>query len=531
MNDAGHGNTVCCFVWPDKLPDGKAFVADSYMPETVTTLAALRGRAEELHCDRALGAFFVSLERCFAGYFLERPVPISVVLCTRRPFHLIGSSSDIELLPYVLEVRAAKGRSSLFSAGDDEPVAPAMQIDKPNPVLLRSISGAPETGPVAMLGCGSVGSKMAMHLTRCGFEIPVLCDRGTLMPHNMARHALARQALAASKASELAKELGRLGQSPEVRETDLVAELATREGRQAALARRAAYAVNTTASLGVREALSALPPRDVKPRLAEAALFGRGFGGFLLVEGAGHNPTLCDLIAELYATTQSARVRSLLFDPAYGLAEVQIGQGCGSLTMKMTDIRLSCMTAGLTEALVDAMQAQSDSGRITIGATEEDAQDTRWHTHPVPQFAVTPIEPMEGWTLRISSRVLDQIRAETGHYPTVETGGVMIGMCSARLKAVTVVDLLPAPPDSVRAADRFVLGTKGLEDAILSRHDASGGTLFDVGTWHSHLAEQRPSPLDRQTARELAAERPPPSVLLIVTPGRLYALMHPPAQT
>jgi hypothetical protein len=372
---------------------------------------------------------------------------------------------------------------------------------------------------------------MAMHLARCGIEIPVLCDRGTLMPHNMARHALARPPLAVSKPSELARELALLGQSPKVHEADLVADLATREGRQAALPRRAAFAVNTTASLGVREALSALSPKDVKPRLAEAALFGRGHGGFLLVESAAHNPTLSDLIAELYATTQSVRVRSLLFDPAYGLAEIQIGQGCGSLTMPMTDMRLSSMTAGLTEVLVDVMQAPGDNGRIIIGATEEDSPDTRWHAQPVAPFAVIPIEPMEGWTLRIAPRVLDEIYTETARYPAVETGGVMIGMCSARLKAVTAVDLLPAPPDSVRAADRFTLGTKGLKGAIRARHCASGSTLFDVGTWHSHLADQGPSPLDRQTARDLAAERPPPSVLLIVTPGRPYALMHPPAQT
>jgi hypothetical protein len=193
---------------------------------------------------------------------------------------------------------------------------------------------------VAMLGCGSVGSKLAMHLARCGIEIPVLCDQNVLMPHNMARHALARSPLAGFKASELADELAHLGQSPQVHKGDLLADLATREGRQAVLPRRAAYAINTTASLGVREALSALSTKDVKPRLAEAALFGRGYGGFLLIEGVAHNPTLCDLISELYATTSSERVRSLLFDPAYGLAEVQIGQGCGSLTMPMTDMRL-----------------------------------------------------------------------------------------------------------------------------------------------------------------------------------------------
>ncbi|HET9917841.1 MAG TPA: Mov34/MPN/PAD-1 family protein, partial [Candidatus Binatia bacterium] len=115
---------------------------------------------------------------------------------------------------------------------------------------------------------------------------------------------------------------------------------------------------------------------------------------------------------------------------------------------------------------------------------------------------------------------------EVARYPTVETGGVLIGTCSARLRTIIVVDLIEAPPDSERSATRFVLGTAGLKAAIKVRHRASGGTLFDVGTWHSHLADQGPSALDRATARQLAAERPPPSVLLIQAPTRLYALMH-----
>ena len=162
--------------------------------------------------------------------------------------------------------------------------------------------------------------------------------------------------------------------------------------------------------------------------------------------------------------------------------------------------------------------------RIIVGESPDDRPDTSWTQQTVAPFEVIPIESAKDWTLRISQRVLKSIREDIGRYPEVETGGVIIGMCSARLKAVTVVDLLPAPPDSVRSADRFTLGTNGLKKAIADRHRNSGGTLFDVGTWHSHLADQGPSPLDWQTAQELAAERPPPSVLLIATPRRAKRL-------
>jgi len=419
-----------------------------------------------------------------------------------------------------------KGRAALFAAGDAEPVVPAMQIDATNPTLLRDVSGAPELAPVSMLGCGSVGSKMAMHLARSGVTISAVSDNGMLRPHNMARHALARASFAGSKAKELASELGLLGQSPAVHDGDLVADLPKNEQRKMFLPKDARYAVNTTASLAVREALSTIGSKQAKARFAEAALFGRGDGGFLLFEGAARNPTLCDLTDELNATVTDDRVRKLLFDPEFGLTEIQIGQGCGSLTMPMTDMRLSAMTAALTEELVGLMQADEDPGCIVVGTRAEGSSNTTWTHERVAPFEVVTIEGPQGWTVRASSRVMTKIAEEVARYPTVETGGVLIGTCSARLRTIIVVDLIEAPPDSERSATRFVLGTAGLKAAIKVRHRASGGTLFDVGTWHSHLADQGPSALDRATARQLAAERPPPSVLLIQAPTRLYALMH-----
>ncbi|MEA2878506.1 MAG: hypothetical protein QOF14_3702 [Hyphomicrobiales bacterium] len=520
-----NGETVCCLIWPDKLATGEEFVATSYMPETVDTFARLRQRADELHCGRALGVFFDNLARVWEGYFVDVPLPVGIILCARRPEPLVGSQSNIELLPYVIDIRPVKGWKTLLAGGDAEPVAPTMQLNAINPTLLRNVSGAPELAPVAMLGCGSVGSKMAMHLARSGVKICAVSDNGSLRPHNMARHALARDLLAGTKAPELAKELKLIGQSPSACEGDLVFDLADKERRKAILPKETRFAINTTASLGVREALSAIHPKQVKSRLAEAALFGRGDGGFLFFEGASHNPTLCDLADELNATVTDERVHKLLFDPEFGLTEIQIGQGCGSLTMPMTDMRLSAMTAALTEEFVECMQATDAEGLIIVG-TKAEASNTNWTRQSVAPFEVVDIEGPKDWTTRISQRVLAKIRAEVGRYPTVETGGVLIGSCSARLRTVVVVDLIEAPPDSTRSAARFVLGTAGLKTAIKARHRASGGTLFDVGTWHSHLADHGPSPLDRATAKQLAAERPPPSVLLIQAPTRLYALMH-----
>lgn len=120
-------------------------------------------------------------------------------------------------------------------------------------------------------------------------------------------------------------------------------------------------------------------------------------------------------------------------------------------------------------------------------------------------------------------------RFNIGHHAGVETGGYLIGTCSARLRTITVVDVLPAPADSRRSATLFVLGTAGAKAAIMQRHRESGNTLLDVGTWHSHLAETGASPTDRATARKLAEERAPPAVLLIATPASYCCIVHTPA--
>lgn len=520
-----YGNTVGCLIWAGPLPNGKPYVSDSYLPETVENYGQLIARARELRCDQPLIEFIGSLERCFKGYNFAQPIPVAIIFCVRRPFELIDAPSNIELIPYLFEIRARQGRKSLIANGAAQIVAPAMQRDVANAVLLREVSGAAPIDPVAILGCGSVGSKIAMHLARSGVQIDLLSDHGILRPHNLARHALVRSPMQISKVKELREEISFLGFTPKIHDGDIVKDLETRKRRRQILPKSTACAINTTASLSVREALSNLDSGDATPRLMEAALFGRGNGAFLLTEGIDHNPTLNDLAAELYATASTERLRSLLFDPEFGLKEVQIGQGCGSLTMPMTDMRVSSMTAVISELIHGSLQKLDDVGTIDIGITDENLPNTHWHQQKVPQFQVVNIPSTHGWKLRLSQRVMDQIKDDIARYNSVETGGLLMGMCSSRLKTVTVVDLIAAPPDSERSPTGFTLGTSGLAEAIKIRHQESGGALFDVGTWHSHLNNSGPSPLDRSTADQLASDRPPPSVLLIVTPDDLYALM------
>lgn len=195
--------------------------------------------------------------------------------------------------------------------------------------------------------------------------------------------------------------------------------------------------------------------------------------------------------------------------------------------MTMNDAQLSLMAASLALNIDLALDAPAKEGQIGIGLADEKDGSLSWRHQSIPPFETVDIQGSDGWHLRLSCRVAESIRSEAKRYSAVETGGIMIGLASARLKTVTVVDLLDAPPDSRRSASLFVLGTEGLQTSIRKRHEGSGRTLFDVGTWHSHLSDSGPSQTDWNTAADLAAERAPPSVLLITTPKRFHALISP----
>lgn len=523
--DIATGNTVVAIIWPDKGADGRPFVSATYLPECVATLADLRTRAAELGCRRGLDGFIANLERSFQGMSLPRSIPVGVVLCARRPVHLIGTTSNIELLPYLIEIRADDARSTLFPQGEAQPVSPATHYQSLSRSLLASLSGTPERSGLSLLGCGSLGSKLAMHAARSGQAVTAVSDQGALRPHNMARHALGSSHVASNKADALAKELDGFGLAPAVFKDDLSVGLRDHAGRAVILPPSAEIGVNTTASLAVREALTAVAGPKLKHRLFEVALFGHGRGVLILADGRRHNPSHADLMADLYATIDGTPEAELLFGSGEGLSTVQIGQGCGSLTMTMSDARLSLMAAAAFLQLNRLIDAPTDGGRILLGTRDDATGMLNWRNSEVSAFETVPIQGSEGWELRLSPRVANRMRAEAARYTTVETGGVMIGCASARLKSVTVVDLLDPPSDSRRSADLFVLGTDGLQAMIQNRHQRSGHTLFDVGTWHSHLHDTGPSATDWRTAADLAAERAPPSVLLIATPKRLHALI------
>ena len=524
------GKSLALVVWPGKHPSGRPIVNDTYLPETVQSVDGLKERADLYGCRKELDAGLNWLRTCLSSRASSGPYTMSVILLARRPFAVIGSESPIELCPYVVEV----GPPRLFADGGATVVRAAAHRHAISRELLARMAGleAKTERPLwTLVGAGSLGSKVALHLARAGNGPSVVVDRSGMAPHNAARHALVPatgdlQILwTDAKARMLSEALRGLHQTATPIATDAARMLMSGEDARRAWSRKSWAVLNATASSVVRGALGASDSMPV--RVIETSLFASGRVGAITVEGPDRNPCTTDLMAEFYAILREhPDLGSIVFDRDDSVSRQATGQGCGSLTMTMSDGRLSLFAAGMAEYLLTRQREglPDEGGEVLIGRLSEDGLGLAWRACPIPPVIVVRTTTGGPWRVHVHARALFKMQEEVSRWPDVETGGVLMGRLSEVTRVAHVVDVVEAPVDSRRASDEFVLGTKGLPARLHEYSESVDWSLYCLGTWHSHVSPGGPSAKDWATARAVALARLMPSIFLIMTPTGFHAI-------
>ena len=510
--------------WSGRTPSGASFVAEHYRPETVMTLAELVERAGELGCRKPLVAQFDLLRHRINGRPLRTSLFLSIVLLARRPKNVIGHGSFWELCPYLVEIKSADD----LAASSAVPVRMLMHRDQISTALLRRASGLNDVGERSwtLLGCGSVGSKLAIHLAREGHGPTALVDRDRLNPHNYARHALipmgvSEGLLSCSKSGQLMGALEGLGQKAKAFGGDIVAASLDDDltARRRWWGDGTAFVVDATGSPTVTEVLSLPKVIQGRPRAIETSLLGGGKIGFMSIEGPASNPSLLDLTVEGY--------RLLGADPAareaafgHEAQTISVGQGCSSVTSAMPDSHISTLTAPMALELGRLHRAglPSDVGTLLLGTFAPDGLSMNWNRTRIEPFQQLDENGLSR-TTRLSARVVELIDREIARRPGVETGGVLMGRYSEIGDVFHVVYILPAPSDSKFSASEFELGVTGLSEALQASSDLYRGAIYPIGTWHNHLTDSGPSRTDAMTGVSLALAQLFPVLMLIRTPS------------
>lgn len=521
------GTALVVAIWPERNVDGQPTVCPDYQPDNIATVEELRVRAATYGLKGPLDRAMALIKSASASKKGD-DFPVVILMLVRRPRKLIGTDSPIEIMGYITP-RHMPGGALQINTDPVWPVGLRASLSKP---LLMRMGGAPALPKWVLLGAGSLGSKIALHLGRQGSPPAVVADTGVLMPHNAARHGLYPPGQGSigsgwtiGKSQALVSALaGLAGDSVAIQGDHLALNDAVKTMRGKT---RPAWLLNATASLAARETLAG-PDFRKAPRQIEVSLYDRGQLGVMAIEGDMRNPNTLELICDLYQQTADAPATGARLFSSEGVGRVETGQGCGSLTTVMTDARISTMAAMFAEAFT-ALPSMAD-GRIRLFERQDDLGVQVKETVAPPRLRV-PVEGVPGWTLSLPKTVASEIKAEAARHPKTETGGVLVGRVSSPAKTIIVTALEPAPPDSERRPDLFVLGTEGLPEAIAELRHRSTGLLDAVGTWHSHLGSARPSQTDHGTAARIAMPACQPIALLIIGMDGFRAIAAPPMET
>ena len=433
-----------------------------------------------------------------------------VILAIQRPVNLIGSPYRCECLSFALQwsTKTKKGRTKTKYLAEV-----LSNRDICTPELLQRFSGTGSGDKhITLIGCGSLGSKVGMHIARGGQKTLSLVDNAWLAPHNNSRHAVTAQTLYIKKVDTLAKELKYMGVAVKPYDSDARGYLSSIPAQS--------VVIDTTASPAVRSALASECPGE---RSIHCALYADATHGLLCLEGEQHNPRIDDLVLrQVYSAIDDKHLRSVLFQEDG--QRTATGQGCGSLTVIAPDTRISLFAAAMTTRIRQHTEAPVEHGVILMGQTVND-MSLEWN-----ELIVGPSVTIDGvfdgsWGVRVLATAEAKMTKETKMDAPNETGGVLVGHVSYTTKCMTIVDVFPAPPDSIKKPHLFVLGTEGLKKYIQQLEEVSNGKFTYLGTWHSHPGGGGQSETDEETFIRITFLRNyEPTVCLIWTHSGILAV-------
>lgn len=416
-----------------------------------------------------------------------------------RPTRIIGKESRINYLCF--RARAADIVNNNQSAHIDE----VLIKDYPNMTTARDLSKTPASiydKRIAILGCGAVGSKLALHLYRSGIDKLTLVDYDILEPHNLCRHALLCTPFEkGQKKVELLKEALNglflcVSDQIETSEKDAIAYLKETDLKKVDLI------IDASASSSVMHGIDSIKFPD-STKVVRACLSQGGDIGITYVS-TGSQRLLSDFYAEILrlSITDDDISHWLNQEKKDSKEDVRIGEGCHSYTMKVSDDTISSHAALMSNLIRHIKEPRSEDGIMLSIANDifPGSMVTNWYS--IPDYFTFPCGNDKEWNIRISRDLLDSIRKDVRAHGKKEAGGYLFGQIDFKRHLIYVLSNY-IPEESKHAVTQIELSKKGYHQYYKMISDRSAGQIFYIGDWHSHPSfPLEMSQLDEKTCRE-----------------------------
>lgn len=372
---------------------------------------------------------------------------------------------------------------------------------------------------VTLLGCGAIGSAVAMILARAGVAKLRLIDNGVVTPGILVRQGFRRDQIGFTKSS--ATRVAVLAADPAIDATeefqDIVGMLADEAKRAEIL--DADVIIDATASPTVAAAFELHFRHHPEPRPPVVSLVlghNADRGLMTLTTDISVGATLDFDRRTKLAMAENRNGASFLeeFWPADPSRRVifQPEPGCSSPTFRGSYADVLSLVAPMTNTAAGWLRDGGGSPRsfaidLSHESTGRCEARASWH----PYHLLTDCN--HGYEVRITHEAMSAIltwtrRSERTAGDRVETGGVLFGQVDEFLKVVWIDEVSGPPPDSEASPEGFVCGTQGVAELHQEKLNRTSGSVTFVGMWHTHpKALPIPSGTDLGAMAQLLADK------------------------
>jgi len=481
-------------------------ISNEYLSYNIKNFTNLVEFAKKNNIDNFKG----SVNKKFIELKKENIKLLFVFFFIKRPYTVIGTNSDIEILNFTLELKQHKKKDEVYQKAK---VNILSGLNFSDTKLLQQFSGAKQVinknQTIMQIGCGSLGSKIALHLARNGNDNFKLIDEKPFAPNNNARHALFSSS-SNSKVKLLQQAMQEIGLKNINAISENIFDIDDFETTNEDII------IDSTASLSVN---SYLTKKEFEGRLIHTSLYNNGTIAFVGIEGKNRNVKIIDITSLMYQKcTKDNEIAKRIIDTH--ATYQSIGQGCGSFTTVCSDATISISSAGMSNLIQSKIDnGFNNNGEFILGIMDENNLGMSWETNIIQPLDVRFIKGIQGedWEIRIFQNVLDEIKIESEKWNNLETGGILIGHISITTQIIVITGQIEAPKDSQRGQSKFYSGVKGLSEKLKSIEKSSAGMITQLGTWHSHPnSSSSPSIIDITSKKKMYEDRNDmPTVCLI----------------
>ena len=352
---------------------------------------------------------------------------------------------------------------------------------------------------VVILGCGAIGSAVAMLLARSGVGTLQLYDKGSVKPGLLVRQLFDRYQIGANKADATAENVRFANPAVKALQSsaDVVRILEIPERRADVLA--ADVIINATASTVVATALErqfrAWP--KAHPPIISMALGHKADQALMTMAVQTIPGITLDLDRRSKIALSNLAKGKHVLDEFWPISPdrkrlFQPEPGCSSPTFRGSAADVMALTAQMTNIASRwlANPSPAVSRAQSFDLTGERTGALREFEFDWPSDIILR-DGLNGYQIRVSQAALSGMRSwmrrsERVNGRRVETGGILFGHTDEFLKIIWVDEISGPPPDSIQSAAEFVCGTGGLAEMNAEKIKRTRKSVAFVGMWHTH---------------------------------------------